>query len=96
VILLILALAGILSTMGATSERSLIRENPLPVFSSAVLDIAREFLCSCGGCDVLELVQCTCEVAIQEKVLIQNALEEDKSRDEAIGLLDRLYGGRKP
>ena len=67
----------------------------IPIFSSAVLDIAKDFTCSCGSCGERDLVVCTCETANQEKNYIQNMLNQGYDRSTITTRIEALYGGRK-
>ncbi len=69
--------------------------NVIPIFSSAVLDIAEDFTCSCGNCGERDLVVCTCETANQEKNYIQNMLNQGYDRSTITTRIEALYGGRK-
>ncbi|MEE9463970.1 MAG: hypothetical protein V3W14_00165 [Candidatus Neomarinimicrobiota bacterium] len=67
----------------------------VPIFSSAVLDIAEDFICSCGSCGERDLVVCTCDTANQEKTYIQNMLNQGNDRSTITTRIEALYGGRK-
>ncbi len=66
-----------------------------PVYSSAVLDIARDFYCSCGSCGQEELVVCTCDTAIQEKNYIQDLLDKGYEKESINSTVQAMFGGKK-
>lgn len=66
-----------------------------PIYTSAVLDIAREFLCTCGSCDEPDLVACSCETAKQEKRTIGELLGKGYDRAKVIQSIEAMFGGRK-
>ena len=69
--------------------------NYTPIYTSAVLDIANEFLCACGNCDEPNLAACTCDTAKQEKNLIRELLLKGNDRAKVIETVEAMFGGRK-
>jgi len=67
----------------------------VPIFGSIVLDIAKDFTCSCGNCGERDLVVCTCDTATAEKNYIQNMLNQGYDRSTITTRIEALYGGRK-
>lgn len=66
-----------------------------PVFSSAVLEIARDFYCSCGSCGQKELLVCTCDTAVQEKNYIQDLLDKGYDKESINSTVQAMFGGKK-
>lgn len=63
-------------------------------FSDEVVQIASQFKCLCGGCD-LNLAECDCtepDGAIEAKRFIQKLLEQGKTREEIITAFSLKYG----
>lgn len=65
------------------------------IYTSAVLDIANEFLCACGSCNEPNLAACTCDTAKQEKNLIHELLNKGYDRAKVIQTIEAMFGGRK-
>ncbi|MCH8839054.1 MAG: hypothetical protein IIA60_14880 [Candidatus Marinimicrobia bacterium] len=65
------------------------------VYSSAVLDIARDFYCACGNCGDKELVVCGCDTAIQEKNYIHDLLEKGYEKESINATVQAMFGGGK-
>ncbi len=66
-----------------------------PVYSSAVLDIAKDFYCACGSCGQEELVVCSCDTAIQEKNYIHDLLEKGYEKRSINATVQAMFGGGK-
>ena len=66
-----------------------------PLYSSAVMDIARDFYCSCGSCGQEELVVCTCDTAVQEKNYIQDLLDKGYDKESINATVQAMFGGGK-
>ncbi len=66
-----------------------------PVYSSAVMDIARDFYCSCGSCGQEELVICSCDTAVQEKNYIQDLLDKGYDKESINATVQAMFGGKK-
>jgi cytochrome c-type biogenesis protein CcmH/NrfF len=59
--------------------------------------VAANFRCACGGCGVLFLIDCTCDMpkgAVEEKAFIRDQLRQGLSVDQVIQLVDNKYGHR--
>ena len=65
------------------------------VYSSAVLDIARDFYCACGNCGDKELVVCNCDTAVQEKNYIHDLLDKGYDKESINATVQAMFGGGK-
>jgi len=60
-----------------------------------VLDIASQFICSCGACGEQPLDTCRCNTAIQERQFIRTNLQSGKSSQEIILAVNNTFGWMK-
>ena len=67
----------------------------IQIYSSAVLDSARDFYCACGNCGDKELVVCGCDTAIQEKNYIHDLLEKGYEKESINATVQAMFGGGK-
>lgn len=61
-------------------------------------EVARRFHCPCGGCGVMELVNCECDMprgALEAKGKIAELLKQGVSPPEVIERMAAAYGSRK-
>lgn len=80
---------------GGSERPSAVGPAPQP-FDDPVRQVASKFLCSCGNCEVLELADCTCPTAIEEKALIAQELKRGTPEARVINLVTERYGHLKP
>jgi hypothetical protein len=67
-------------------------------FDGLVHIVAMEFLCACGGCGELPLIDCYCDMprgALEEKQFILEKLREGLTPDQVIQAVEEVYGHRK-
>ena len=67
----------------------------IQVYSSAVLDIARDFYCACGNCGDKELMVCNCDTAVQEKNYIHDLLDKGYEKESINATVQAMFGGGK-
>lgn len=75
---------------------------PLPrpalnVEEEAVISVAKNFKCPCGGCGELPLATCECDMprgAVEVKNFIREKLAGGFSKEQVIELVDKQYGHR--
>lgn len=53
-------------------------------------DLTKKYNCQCGDCD-LKLNNCDCEGAQEMKKLIEHNLNQGKSKDEIMNIINRRY-----
>jgi hypothetical protein len=61
-----------------------------------VIEIASKFNCSCGTCGITPLETCTCNIAIQERQYIRNALQNGQKVQKITEEIQDNYGSMKP
>jgi len=64
-----------------------------------IKEVAQHFLCGCGDCGDMHLVECTCDMpngGIQEKGFIRQQLLAGQSVDQVIAMVDEKFGRRIP
>lgn len=61
-----------------------------------VYEIASKFICSCGTCNNQTLEVSRCDVAIEERQLIRNYLEQNQKPDDIVIKVANKYGWLKP
>ncbi|MBF8295268.1 MAG: hypothetical protein HW389_1813, partial [Bacteroidetes bacterium] len=97
VILLVLALD---SKTGIQEQ-----ERPIPVVESKstdpaleteVLDVASQFICSCGTCGEQALDVCSCNTAVEERQYIRTSLQSGQSVDQVAVAVGDKFGWVKP
>lgn len=64
--------------------------------SLAVRGVASKFICGCGECNDLELADCTCPRAVEERELIDQELKRKTPEREVVRLVNSRYGHIKP
>jgi len=57
-----------------------------------VMDIASNFICSCGRCGEKPLETCACDTAIVERNEIRRQLGNDQSDLEVIAIINKQFG----
>ncbi len=60
-----------------------------------VVDIASNFVCSCGNCAEESLDRCTCEHAARARQDIRDHVREGRNDSEIVRLIGATYGGLK-
>ena len=81
------------ATFAATS---LPANDPL---ATQVAAVAGHFLCGCGECGDMKLVECDCNMpngGINEKAFIRQKLTEGHNVDHVVEMVDAAYGRRLP
>lgn len=66
-----------------------------PVVEANVYDIASKFICSCGKCGAKPLDICTCNVAVEERIMIREYLENGQTEDDIVKAVANRYGWLK-
>lgn len=64
-----------------------------------IVEVASKFNCPCGTCGVMELVDCTCDVAggaLEVKAAIADMLNAGISPEDVVGAVAARYGALKP
>lgn len=66
------------------------------VLEAKVLEVASEFICSCGTCGEKPLDICRCDTAIEERQFIRTALQAGQSRNDVTLGVQTTFGWVKP
>ncbi len=66
-----------------------------PATEALVMAVAEKFICACGGCPQLDLVECECDAAVRQKNFIREQLQEGRSMEDVIAMVKTTYGGFK-
>ena len=66
-----------------------------PVIERQVMEIAANFVCSCGSCGELPLETCSCDTAVQERKFIRNKLLNGQNKEQVVAALKASFGGFK-
>ena len=66
-----------------------------PATEALMVAVAEKFICACGGCPQLDLVDCDCDAATRQKNYIREQLKQGRSTEEVIAMVKTIYGGYK-
>ncbi|NOX36771.1 MAG: zinc-ribbon domain-containing protein [Calditrichaeota bacterium] len=66
-----------------------------PATEALVVAVAEKFICACGGCPQLDLVDCDCDAATRQKNYIREQLQQGRSMEEVIAMVKTTFGGFK-
>ncbi len=80
---------------GAVTQPPLAAADVIPLMDSRVLAVAQQFRCSCGTCGGTPLEECSCPTAAREKAFIAEQLQNGKTLQQTVALVDSAFGWNK-
>lgn len=77
-------------------ERIIEQRSSDPKIEAKVIEVASQFICSCGTCGEEPLDVCSCNTAVQERQFIRNAFQSGQTADQIVAAVNSTYGRMKP